>query len=142
MSDLRAHLMKVRDDNGGQLTPDAVVEAAKPKSHPLHSRFEWDDRVAGAAHRRNQARALISSVQITFRDQEGGERKVREFHAVRSADIPQPVYDPVAEILDDEIATRILLADMRRDWQRLFARYEAFDEFRKMVLGDLGQETG
>jgi hypothetical protein len=46
------------------LQPAAVVQAAKPASHPLHGYFEWDNRKAGEAFRLSQAEALIRRVRV------------------------------------------------------------------------------
>ena len=48
----------------GNVTPEAVVEAARPESNPLHDHFEWDDALAAEAHREDQARRLISAITI------------------------------------------------------------------------------
>lgn len=48
----------------GNVTPAAVVDAARPESNPLHDHFEWDDAVAAEAHREDQARRLISAITI------------------------------------------------------------------------------
>lgn len=57
-------LEEIAARNGNVLLPDHVVEEAKDVNHPFHDRFEWDDAKAGHAHRINQARALIRSVQV------------------------------------------------------------------------------
>lgn len=46
------------------LDPEMVVTAARSKNHPLHPRFEWDDKVAGQQYRIQQARQLIGSVRV------------------------------------------------------------------------------
>ena len=48
----------------GVLTPETVLEESTPKGTPLHDRFEWDNRVAGHAHRLNQAAEIIRSVKV------------------------------------------------------------------------------
>ena len=48
----------------GYLTPEFVVDEARPEGSPIHSRFEWDDSVAGEAYRRGQARQLIRIVVV------------------------------------------------------------------------------
>lgn len=50
--------------NGGKITPDQVVAAAQDPASPLHECFEWDDEKAAVEHRRDQARALIRSVEV------------------------------------------------------------------------------
>jgi len=50
----------------GRLEPKQVIEAARDPASPLHSYFEWDDRVAAERYRENQARTLIRSVTVTI----------------------------------------------------------------------------
>lgn len=48
----------------GALEAEAVVDAAKPKDHPLHDRFEWDNKKASHEYRLIQARHLIREVRV------------------------------------------------------------------------------
>lgn len=58
-------LNRISQENGGLLLPEHVVKAARSKSSPLHSKFEWDNNRAASAYRLSQARQLISvCVQI------------------------------------------------------------------------------
>lgn len=45
--------------NSGLLKPETVLEAARPPTSPLHSRFDWDDTEAAEKYRLWQARQLI-----------------------------------------------------------------------------------
>ena len=132
--DLKAQLLAVRARTG-YLTPAAVVEAARPADHPLHARFEWDDTVAAEAWRREQAHELIRSVRVSYVDGQGQRTEIRSFHAVRGP--AGHVYNPVEEIIDDPFATKILLADMEREWRTMFRRYERFEAFLNMVRRDV-----
>ncbi len=61
-------LSKLYEKHGG-LKPEVVVDWAE--SHPdsaLHSRFEWDDTVAGREYRLWQAREIITEVRVTYPD--------------------------------------------------------------------------
>jgi hypothetical protein len=49
-------------DAEGCITPEAVVEAARPEDAPLHGLFPWDDKVAADKYRLMRARAIIRSV--------------------------------------------------------------------------------
>lgn len=58
-------LHRLATAHDGLLMPEHVVAAAKPKSSPLHNRFEWNNTKAAEQHRLWQARQLISvCVQI------------------------------------------------------------------------------
>jgi hypothetical protein len=47
-------------------------------------------------------------------------------------------YEPAEEAAADEFASKLLLQSMEREWRSLKARYEKFDEFRRLILRDLG----
>jgi len=50
----------------GRLTPTLVVKDAKRPNSILHDQFEWDDGIAAAQWREEQARVLIRSIQVTI----------------------------------------------------------------------------
>jgi hypothetical protein len=117
----------------GRLDPPTLVNAARPKNHPLHDRFEWDDSIAGEAYRRVQAHDLIQSVMIVMRRDNGEETSVRAFHAVRRADSVRPSYEPIEKVVDDPLMLAMVRADMERDIVSLKKRYERFEEFAELV---------
>lgn len=131
---LREQLQSIYDRHG-RLTPELVLDEARSEGHPLHTRFEWDDAVAAERYRREQAHELIQSVKISYAQADGRRTEIRAFHAVR---MPTGYsYEPAEQIVQDDMATRILLADMEREWQALKRRYQQFAEFAAMVRADL-----
>lgn len=52
-------------ERDGRLSPGEVVKEAKNKDSPLHDQFEWDDRIAGAKYRLEQAARLIRTIKVT-----------------------------------------------------------------------------
>ena len=129
---LRDDLMAIRAEVGA-LTPAAVVDAARPKGHPLHDRFEWNNRKAGELYRQRQAADLIRSVRVNFIRSGGEPSSVREFHSVAHPEEETRAYDPVDEIADDPLRRKLLLAQMRRDWATFKARYEHLEEFFQLL---------
>jgi hypothetical protein len=59
---IRVELHKL--DKKGELTPNAVVDAARDIESPMHSWFQWDDAEAAHSYRLDQARALIRRVTV------------------------------------------------------------------------------
>lgn len=132
---LREQMQSIYDKHG-RLEPAIVVEEARDVSHPLHSRFEWDDSVAAHRYRLDQAHELITSIKITFRKAEDTqERSVRAFHAVR--DGKGFAYEPVEKVVNNPVIREVVLADMEREWRQLYQRYSTFSEFITMVQRDL-----
>jgi hypothetical protein len=138
MSDLRSQLQAVYDDRG-RLTPQIVVDAARPADHPLHGRFEWDDTIAGEAWRRYQAHELIQSVRIVVRKatEQEAALTVRGFHAIRGDD--GYVYEPNDRIIENAFLTELLLRDMEREWRQLQERWRNYQEFVDMVRRDVNK---
>lgn len=136
MSDLR-EIMQGIYDHHKKLTPSIVLDEARDPNHPLHSRFEWDDAVAGEAWRKEQAHRLIASAYVTYKKVDAPAQSLRAFHAVRSSGVDPYVYEPLDVVVHDEFMSELVRRDMEREWKTLYARYEAFDEFRKMVKRDI-----
>lgn len=133
---LRALLQEIYHRHN-RLTPDLVLQEARDPAHPLHSRFEWDDEVAGERYRRNQARELIRAVRITYKDGDefGPATSVRAYHSVPDGD--GFAYRPAEEIAEDPRMREHLLRSMERDWKALRRRYGHFEDFAKLVMRDL-----
>lgn len=55
---------KIREAEGGRLTPDAVVEAARKPRSPIHREFEWSDKKAAREHRLEVARKLCRGLRV------------------------------------------------------------------------------
>jgi hypothetical protein len=66
---VRDRLSFIADRNEGRITPEMVVEDAKDPDSPLHGYFTWNVKKAAYDHWLYQARALIRSVTIVFRDE-------------------------------------------------------------------------
>ena len=133
---LRDELEAIRDRHG-ELTPKAVVAEARDPGHPLHSRFEWDDAVAGEAYRLDQARGLIRKVRITYVEatDKSPAKQTRFYQSVRTE--TGSSYRPSPEIAADPFQRKLVLADMEREWQALKRRYADFAEFAEMVRRDI-----
>lgn len=137
---LRDHLQAIYDERG-TLTAPLVVAEARNADHPLHSRFEWNDEIAGERYREVQARELIRSVRIIYREATGRrpEASVRAYQHIRRDDTS--TYVPTEEVLADPVLTQIVLMDMKREWKTLQARYGHFTEFAQMVRSDIEEAS-
>lgn len=123
-------------EEAGRLTPAIVVDAARAKDHPLHSRFEWNNGVAAEAWRRTQASELIRSCKVVYRKPDSEQRlEIRSWHAIAGPD--GHGYEPTERVVSDPVLRAILLRDMEREWKDMFARYSDFKEFLELVAKDL-----
>jgi hypothetical protein len=134
MSDLRNELTGLYQQHG-ELTPQIVVDEARPVDAPLHDRFEWDNDVAGEKYRLVQAAQLIRAVRIEYTTPGSEEKKfIRAFSSLHeSSDGEQEGYAPTEVILENEITRRILLRNMDRDIRALKTKYGHLAEFAEMM---------
>lgn len=125
---IRDHLEAIYSDHG-YLTPQLVVDEARDKSHPLHTHFEWDNKLAGEAWRREQASEMIRTVRVV---QSSGKKLVstRAYHSV-PANGGKPVYVEVHDL--DPVQRQLLVQQMHRDWQTFKSRYEGLTEFIQLM---------
>jgi len=129
----------------GKLTPQIVVDEARAAQDEagqlLRGRLEWDDAVAGEAHRRQQAHEMIRSVRVVYREatDKKPEQSIRAFHAVRGNE--GHVYEPLDKVSADPFLSRLVMADMEREWRQLKSRWEHFREFMEMVRRDVDAEA-
>jgi hypothetical protein len=131
--DLREQLTSIYEARG-QLTPQDVVDEATPKTSPLHSRFEWNDKIAGPRYRLVQAQELIRSVKVAYRNGSDEDDHLRAFVSVpRESGF---VYEPVERVVEDDMLTRITLQAMEREWRSMRRRYARFEAFWKMIQKD------
>lgn len=137
---LRDQLQAIYDEFG-HLTPELVVEVARPKTHPLHARvFDKNQKEAAESWYRVRAQELITSVKVTYRDAEGRDAKtLRGFYAIKNEDPENGGYryEPVDSVTADPFQRALVLRDMERDWKQLRARYETFAEFTEMIRKDI-----
>jgi hypothetical protein len=136
-TNLRNHLQAIRDERGS-LTPALVVEVASDPSHPLHSRFEWDDRIAGHKYRLEQAGQLL---RVTFTPDPSKPRDLRAFVAVKGEETPTAEYIPTEEALADPFTKQLVLRSMKRDAESFRRRYQHMAEFASVVQGLLTGEA-
>ena len=72
--------------------------------------------------RRTQAQELIQSVKVMHARDDKPDLSLRAFHAIRDGE--GFAYKPTDEILADPLLTKMLLADMQREWLTLRQRSE------------------
>ena len=108
MTELHTYLAKLHAKHG-QLTPALVVKDAKRADSPLHDYFEWDDTVAAAQWREEQARQLVRSVRVTIETDTVTVKTVAYVRDPKCAADEQG-YVSVESLRDDKEAARQALA--------------------------------
>jgi hypothetical protein len=138
-----AELEAIRQQTGGILKAEDVVNTASSLTSPLHDYFEWDDTRAADEFRLQQARMLIRSVVVIIPKH---SEPVAAYVSLREDRIQDGGgYRTVIDVMsDDKLRERLLLealADLEH-WQRkydaLIELQPVFDSITKMIKRKVG----
>jgi len=119
-----AVLRQIADENDGILMPEKVVEAARPASSILHSKFEWNNSKAAQAFRLWQARQLIR-VCVEFIPQ---SKRATEVFVSLTPDRKSGGYRVQTEVLSDRQMLAQLLADALAELELFRQKYARLKE--------------
>lgn len=132
-----AELNRMSKANGGKITPEALVAAARSEDSPLHSYFEWDNDVAAEKYRMMQARTLLRSCHYKVMI---NDRKLEVPYYVRDpeADSAEQGYVETARLRSQEdLAREVLIREFQRAGVQL-RKSRVLAEFFQMS-GDVDQ---
>ena len=134
-------LERLIDNNDQRLIPEKVVETAQNPMSPLHPLFEWDDAKAAQAHRIEQARHLLRSVQVTIITNKGQEITTRMTVTSERHKQPGKHYYSTTEyaLSNEELRAQVLkqalleLAAFRRRYAELSELAQVFHIIQKVT---------
>lgn len=122
LSRWKQELEKIRLSSAKKmLKPEAVVEAARAKSSPLHSKFEWDDTKAAHKYRLQQAAELIRVVTVQL-DNAGNTGPM--YISLSTDRISGAGYRATIDVLNDKQMLAIMIKDARSDMETFTKRYD------------------
>jgi hypothetical protein len=128
---------KLKNINGGVVSPEQIVAAAKDTTHALHPIFEWDDQKAAAGYRRIIATKMLSAIEVTYREMP--KTPMRHFEVIKrkqpGSEVSQTYYSTVAEVMADPDARDRLVADAVKSLIQFRRRYEGLSELEVVMRG-------
>jgi hypothetical protein len=141
----------------GTVTPEAVVEVARPSDAPLHAAFEWDDTTAAEAYRENQARNLLAKLVVSYRKTDGSLTQPTRYlvklqarpdedaedETLEAATQPH-VYIPVRKVMEEEVLRRKYVREAYLSvvsWRRRYGNIEAFASVFE-AIDAMGEDFG
>lgn len=123
-------LKRIASENGGLLQPEIVVNEARSKTSPLHSRFTWDDGEAAHQYRIWQARQLIRvSVEVL-----AGTKETMDVFVSLSPDRERESggYRVMTEVMSDSQLRAILLKDALEELEIFRDKYKKLKELAEV----------
>jgi len=131
-SKIRRELLRLAKTHQGMLHPKNVVDAARAKSSPLHSSFEWDDTEAAEKWRLEQARRLIRVTVTLVPLKKGAQPHQRAFVSLTSDRKKGGGYRATVNVMTDEEQRRELLDDARAELASFKRKYGKLIELAKV----------
>lgn len=108
---------------GGEITPAAVVDVARPPESVLHPHFEWDDAIAAERFRLDQARSIIRCVRVDNIEADG--EPARAFVSINHGGTS---YRTIQDVQNSAELQAKLLAAADRDLEAFQHRYRMMKE--------------
>ncbi len=113
----------------GFITPNAVVEKAKPETSVIHSCFEWDDAAAAEQFRLRQAAYLlrnIVTVDVFGNGAEESPEPVRAFVNIKSDE--ERGYKTITAVLDNRDEYSYMLECAKGELRAFTKKYAVLKE--------------
>lgn len=121
----------VRRDNGGALTPEALLERARSANSATHDHFEWDNTKAAHLHRLSQAGDLIRAITIDVSTSNVEPAKpIRAFVSVERHG--ERSYTSTVHALSDADLRRQVIAKAWADLEQWRQRHADLTEFGRI----------
>lgn len=123
----------VRRENGGALTPEALLARARSANAATHDHFEWDDTKAAHLHRLDQAGDLIRSIAIDVsRSNIEAPKPIRAFVSVEQQG--ERSYTSVVHAMSDKELRAQVIAKAWADLEAWRQRHAELTEFAKIFM--------
>lgn len=101
--------------NGNGISPESVVESARPSGSPIHKAFTWNNAEAANQYRLWQARHLIGSLEVRMEGPLSEEPISVRAYLNASVEDSEQVYYSLGTIKDIPELKAQVLEQVRRD---------------------------
>ena len=126
---------RIKEQAGGSVSPDLIVQEARADASPLHPYFEWEDSAAADKYREVQASHLLRSIVVVESPGINVEAPVRAFVSVRDTEAEEiesggGSYVSIADAVRIVKYREQMMRDALRDLDAYRVKYQ--------LLSDLG----
>ena len=124
------------EQRDGSITPENVVDAARPATSSLHKYFTWDNDEAAELYRRQEARKLIHCVRVSY-DSKDETKSVRAYVSMVSTNDEGDSgrgYIGLARVLSDAELRSQMLAEALDEAKAWRERYQHLNELSEIFM--------
>lgn len=130
---INAELDRIREENGGTIKPQHVVEFARDPNTALHAQFTWDDSRAAQLHRLAEASRVIRVYVTKLSDvQSSPVRALVSLSQDRVRGSGFPGYRSISDVMDDEQLRENLIQTALMELRAFKRKYEQLKEFARV----------
>lgn len=115
-------------ERDGILKPNMVVDEARAEDSPIHDLFDWNDTSAGEKYRLWQARQLIATVRVEYKDKE-----VDAYYNVQIETVPQQGYYSLEQVVSSEEIYQDVLRQAIKELTYWHDKYKELKELAGLV---------
>lgn len=108
---------------GENVTPEQIVESAKDENTELHKCFEWDDTIAAAMYRKEQAKMLVRCLVIEEKQGSASPVPIRAMYTSKDGG-----YKETKMILQDKDEYAALLERAQNELRAFKQKYSMLKE--------------
>lgn len=112
----------------GFITPQAVVDRARPEDSVMHKLFEWNDSIAAEKYRTQQAGCIIGALIVTKSENNYNKRAFVNIVASPHNPKNKPQYIRVDRAFSDPTSKAIVLSNAIAELKRFKEKYAALKE--------------
>lgn len=112
----------------GALTPENILEAAKPEDSLFHALFTWNNQEAARLHRLQEARHLLNNIEVRV-VHDGSERRIPVFEVVKRPE--GRVYKHVDSFTKEDIIQ--VKSDAVRAFNYWKSKLAVYKEFENII---------
>ncbi len=109
----------------GTMSPQSLIELARPSDSEIHHYFEWDDKIAADKFRLHQARNILLSIAVEV---DGSD--VRAFHNISLGEANDRMYYTFDKAITNTNLWNEVIASALREAQAWKKRYQVYKELR------------
>lgn len=118
------------------VTAKELLDASRDVTAPLHSCFEWDDSIAAEQFRVQQARKIISSIEIEYIKSDTPEHLARSryfVNTVSNAPKVQGQYTTIDVAFSNEDYRTVVLKNAYRELKTFQGKYNCYQELSDVL---------
>ena len=119
----------------GEITPAAVVDAARPDDSALHKVFEWDDEKAAEQYRLSQASCFIRCIAVKPEETDEVKGPIKLFvnrNPTDEGQKQQASYINYRSAFEDPESRAVVIANAKHELRVFRAKYSKLNELAKV----------